>query len=138
MERALTIGLYEAEKHVALRFRTRTAKAAAATSIPVSDQVEASIAGADLVVLCLKPRKTMAVWDSIVPHRTPNTAVISIAAGLRLAQLSKATKIDQPLIRAMPNTPSGVGSGLTVRCGSDAIGSQVVAKVKTTFDVFGK
>ncbi|MFT4647858.1 MAG: pyrroline-5-carboxylate reductase [Planctomycetota bacterium] len=142
MGRALAMGLQKAEQHVALRFLTRTeesaAEASASTSIPANHQVEASIAGAEVVVLCLKPHKTMAALESIAPHLAPNTVVISIAAGLRLAQLSKATQADQPLIRAMPNTPCRVGSGMTVLCGSEATDSNLVAKVKTIFEVFGE
>jgi pyrroline-5-carboxylate reductase len=142
MGRALAAGLQRAEQQVALRFLTRTAESAAevraATSMEASEQVEASIAGAEVVVLCLKPHKTMAALEAIAPHLAPNAVVVSIAAGLHLAQLATALNAEQPLVRAMPNTPSRVGAGMTVVCGSSATSAETVANVKTIFDVFGE
>jgi pyrroline-5-carboxylate reductase len=125
-----------------LRFLTRTAESAqqvsAETSIAASEQVAASIAGAEIVVLCLKPHKTLPALAAIAPHLASNTVVVSIAAGLRLAQLSTALKAEQPLVRAMPNTPSRVGAGMTVLCGSSATNAATLARVNTIFDVFGE
>lgn len=142
MGRALATGLQGAEQQVALRFLTRTAESAAsvtaATSIAASEDVTASISGAEVVVLCLKPHKTLAALEAIAPHLAPSAVVVSIAAGLHLSQLAEPLKAEQPLIRAMPNTPSRVGSGMTVLCGSSATSAETVSNVKTIFHVFGE
>ncbi len=44
----------------------------------------------------------------------PDTAIVSIAAGVRLATLEKGFPAGQPIIRAMPNTPAQVGMSMTV------------------------
>lgn len=142
MGRALATGLQSATQQVELRFLTRTAESAAevqaATAIAASEDAAAMLDGAEVVVLCLKPHKTLAALAAMAPHLAPNTVVVSIAAGLHLTQLASALKAAQPLIRAMPNTPSRVGAGMTVLCGSAATDAATMARVTTIFDVFGE
>lgn len=142
MGQALATGLQSADQEVDLRFLTRTAESAVAvqaeTSIPSSAEIGLSMADSEVVVLCLKPHKTLAALEALAPHLHSNTVVVSIAAGLHLGQLASALSESQPLVRAMPNTPCRVGSGMTVVCGSEQTDDQAVSKVKTVFDVFGQ
>ncbi len=142
MGRALATGLQGTDQPVELRFLTRTTESAAQvrseTSIEASGLAQDCIPDAEVVVLCLKPHKTLAALEDLAPHLAPDAMVVSIAAGLRLQQLSQVVSADQPLVRAMPNTPSRVGSGMTVLCGSKATDSALVSKISTLFDVFGE
>ena len=42
------------------------------------------------------------------------TVILSIAAGIRLANLATPFAAEQPIVRAMPNTPAQVGMGMSV------------------------
>jgi pyrroline-5-carboxylate reductase len=70
------------------------------------------VARAQLLVLAVKPQVMAAVARGIAGalarHRP---LVISIAAGIRLADLSRWLGTELPLVRAMPNTPALVGAG---------------------------
>jgi pyrroline-5-carboxylate reductase len=70
------------------------------------------VARADILVLAVKPQSMHAVAHEIGPavqrHRP---LVISIAAGIRTADLQRWLGAELPLVRAMPNTPALVGSG---------------------------
>lgn len=72
-----------------------------------------AIAGADVVLLAVKPQQLATVTQGL---RTTLDSVqpvfVSIAAGIRLAQLA-AWLPQRPLVRAMPNRPALVGAGVT-------------------------
>jgi len=65
---------------------------------------------ADLVVLAVKPNRILSVAREIQPHLTDRHLVLSIAAGVTLAELTGALQTDR-VVRVMPNTPCLVGCG---------------------------
>ena len=73
----------------------------------------AAIAGANLIVLAVKPNHVRAVAEQIRPSLQPNQLVVSVAAGITLAALQTWLGGHSALVRAMPNTPAMVGSGAT-------------------------
>lgn len=77
-----------------------------------SDNREAC-AWADEVVLAVKPQVLPAVLSEIAPALTPDTLVVSIAAGVTTERLRKGLNGHEKLVRAMPNTPAIVGEGAT-------------------------
>ena len=69
---------------------------------------------AGVVLLAVKPHEVAAVVDSDqIRKDLAGKLVISIAAGVRLAQLATWLP-DSAVIRAMPNTPCLIGEGMTV------------------------
>lgn len=79
-------------------------------------QVEASpgdaLGSADVLVLAVKPQQMREAAASLVPL-PGGQLVVSIAAGIRLADLSRWLGGHQLLVRAMPNTPALVHAGIT-------------------------
>jgi pyrroline-5-carboxylate reductase len=67
---------------------------------------------APVVVLAVKPQLLGAVLSEINEFARPWHLIISIAAGVPLASLEMAFP-ESRLIRAMPNTPTTVGAGMT-------------------------
>ncbi len=78
-----------------------------------ADNLEA--AGASQVaLLCLKPQQMAAALDNEAMRAAlAGKLVISIAAGVRLEQLTRWLP-KSAIIRAMPNTPAVIGEGMTV------------------------
>ena len=69
---------------------------------------------ADLVVLAVKPQQAAEVLRALHPTlRQSRPVLLSIAAGLRLADLSLACPSGTAIVRAMPNRPALVGAGVT-------------------------
>ncbi len=66
----------------------------------------------DLIVLAVKPQQMRAACAPLVPHLKAQL-VVSIAAGLRLADLSRWLGGHRRLVRTMPNTPALIGAGIT-------------------------
>jgi pyrroline-5-carboxylate reductase len=69
------------------------------------------IAGSDLVVLAVKPQDARVAIEAARPH-VGKTLLLSIAAGVRAATLARWLG-HHNIVRAMPNTPALVGSGIT-------------------------
>lgn len=79
----------------------------------------AAAEGADVLVLAVKPVFFPEVLAEIRPVVSPDTLVISIAAGLTLERIAALFERDvqaMRLIRCMPNTPALVNAGCTAVC----------------------
>jgi pyrroline-5-carboxylate reductase len=69
-----------------------------------------------VVLLAVKPQSMEQVLPDLAPLVSPETIFISIAAGTSLHRLKELLGAEARIVRAMPNTPSAVGRGVTVAC----------------------
>lgn len=79
--------------------------------VRVLDNVDAA-AGADLLVLVVKPQDMAALLAEIAPAIAPGTLVVSLAAGVTTADIAGALPDGFPVVRVMPNTPALVDQGM--------------------------
>lgn len=75
-------------------------------------QPAAWLSGADLIVLAVKPQGMKETCWELAAYISPDSCVLSIAAGLSAATIGAWLQRD-PVVRAMPNTPAMVGAGFT-------------------------
>jgi pyrroline-5-carboxylate reductase len=80
-----------------------------------TDNVEA-VGRADLILLGVKPFQIPDLITRIHPVLTPKKTIVSIAASVTTRAIEEAAEMEIPVIRAMPNTPSQVGAGMTALC----------------------
>ena len=74
----------------------------------------------DVLVLAVKPSAARAAMQETAPLLRRDALVISIVAGLTMAQIA-AEYPGHPIVRAMPNTPLAVGAGMSAyACSDDA------------------
>ena len=74
----------------------------------------------DVLVLAVKPAAAAAAMHETAPYLRRGALVLSIVAGLTMAQIAAAYP-RHPIIRAMPNTPLAVGAGMSAyACSGDA------------------
>ena len=78
---------------------------------------------ADVVVLAVKPQVMDQVLASIRDALSARTLIISVAAGITTRALIDGLDPDQPVVRAMPNTPALYGAGMTGLFASTAVDS---------------
>ena len=64
----------------------------------------------DVVILAVKPQHMPAVLSEIAEEASDKTLIVSIAAGIGLAQIESALP-ESRVVRVMPNTPCLVGAG---------------------------
>ena len=72
----------------------------------------AELRTSDLVVLAVKPQNMREAASAVAPH-LDHQLVLSIAAGTRVADLSRWLGGHQAIVRTMPNTPALIGMGIT-------------------------
>ena len=72
-----------------------------------------AIAGADVVVLAIKPQTLPQVLPDLAGRLKPAQLVMSIIAGAKIATLAAGLKHDR-IVRVMPNTPAQIGEGMSV------------------------
>lgn len=75
----------------------------------------------DIIVLAVKPQIMNDVAISLKHIVSPQTLILSIAAGKTIGFFEGIFGLSQPLIRSMPNTPALVGKGMTVLCGNKSV-----------------
>jgi pyrroline-5-carboxylate reductase len=72
----------------------------------------AAVLNAGVIVLAVKPQNVRSVARELATSLKRQT-VLSIAAGIRLADLSRWLLGYRRLVRAMPNTPALIGAGIS-------------------------
>ncbi|HTS21958.1 MAG TPA: pyrroline-5-carboxylate reductase [Casimicrobiaceae bacterium] len=72
---------------------------------------EPAVAQADVIVIAVKPHHVRAVARELAALLKAQV-VLTIAAGIRLADLSRWLRGYRRLVRAMPNTPALIGAGI--------------------------
>jgi pyrroline-5-carboxylate reductase len=96
------------------------------------DATAAALAGADMVVFAVKPQNMREAAHRVAPHRADIAAVMTIAAGIRIADLSRWLGNYPRIVRAMPNTPALVGAGISgafAPVDVDTAGRELAARV---------
>jgi pyrroline-5-carboxylate reductase len=78
----------------------------------VESNIEA-VAGADVILLGIKPQMLGRVGREIGPHLHRGQLVLSVLAGATTTALTGILGHDQ-VVRSMPNTPARLGKGMTV------------------------
>jgi pyrroline-5-carboxylate reductase len=118
MARALIAGLLRrglASRQISVGEPSADARAALQRELGVVASADnaAAVGDAGLVVLAVKPQDAgtalRAVHSSLLQHKP---VVLSIAAGLRIADLARACPPGIAVVRAMPNRPALLGAGV--------------------------
>lgn len=94
-----------------------------------------AVRGADVVLIGVKPAMVPDTLAAIAADLEPHALVISVAAGVTTATMESV--VSQPVLRAMPNTPSLIGKGVTgLAAGSRATAEQI-ALGRAVFETVG-
>jgi pyrroline-5-carboxylate reductase len=72
-----------------------------------------AVADGDIVVLAVKPQQMRDATSALAPFVSSIPVVLSIAAGVRCADISRWLGGYRRIVRAMPNTPALVGEGIS-------------------------
>lgn len=96
-----------------------------------------AVAGADVVLLGVKPYAILDLAREVAPALDPSTVVVSVAAGVTLDALQRALPDGQPVVRCMPNTPSSVGRGALSVTPGEHTSAEQLAQVKDVLSTVG-
>lgn len=92
---------------------------------------------ADIIILAVKPIGIKQACHEINQIINTNTLVISVAAGITIESLSAWLPSTSNIIRAMPNTPAAVRSGMTVLYQKPHIDSNYQQVTESLFSAVG-
>ncbi len=82
------------------------------------------INGAKFIFLGVKPqvmKDMLSSLKSVLEQRKDRFVLVSMAAGLSLADIKEFAGVDLPIIRIMPNTPVAVSSGMILYCKNELV-----------------
>ena len=100
---------------------------------------ETLVSSCDRVFLAVKPhlmKGMLAPLQGILAEKKP--LLITMAAGLEIAQIQSFAGCDLPIIRIMPNTPVSLGKGMIQFCRNGLVADDVLADWLTDMQYCGK
>jgi len=112
------------------------ARLAAQFGVACVDSVAAAAPLGEVVVLAVKPQQMRAAAQALRP-RLGRELVITIAAGIRLVDLSRWLGGYATLVRCMPNTPALIGAGITGLYASAGVGAEQRALAESILGAVG-
>jgi pyrroline-5-carboxylate reductase len=132
-------GLF-AQKNVSatVKHAEKAAALAKELGVAVTTENHKAVQGADIVLLGVKPQVVGDVLKEIAPKLTAKTLVISVAASVPTSYIEQRLRGKVPVVRAMPNTPSTVGCGMTGICRGAHAGAEHLEMARAMFDAVGR
>lgn len=112
-------------------------KLAAAFRVHAGAAPDGATRAADTLVLAVKPQDMKTALAPLAPL-VAGKLVISIAAGVRLATLSRWLGGHAQLVRCMPNTPALIGAGITGLYAPPAVGAEARARAEAILGAVGE
>jgi len=91
----------------------------------------------DIVVLAIKPQQMREACHALKPH-LGDRPVLSIAAGIRLADIARWLGGTTRLARCMPNTPALIGAGISGVYARPEVDAASRARIQTILEAAGK
>ncbi len=90
-----------------------------------------------IVALCVKPQRLGGVLEELNGVVQPNQIVLSIVAGATIETISAALN-NKKIVRAMPNTPSQIGAGITAWTCTETVSIAERRDIKSLLTALGK
>ncbi len=112
------------------------ARLAAQFGVACVDSVAAAAPLGEVVVLAVKPQQMRVAAQALQP-RLGHELVLTIAAGIRLADLSRWLGGYAILVRCMPNTPALIGAGISGLYASAAVDAEQRARAEAILGAVG-
>ncbi|GAA1636310.1 MULTISPECIES: pyrroline-5-carboxylate reductase [Brevibacterium] len=141
MGTALITGILTADPSIEVRATTQSAASAQTLAAALPDAVVTSVeenpeanreavAGADFVFLGVKPWMMAETLRELAPALSPDSVLVSMAAGVAAADLKKLAP-GSPIVRIMPNTPSSIGYGVIALAPAPGVDPTATATLRT-------
>jgi pyrroline-5-carboxylate reductase len=108
-----------------------------AASLDIEPDANAwAVAGAKIVIIAVKPARVIDAIRSVTHVLEKDAVVVSVAAGITTEVMEKATS--NPVVRAMPNTPTQIGQGVTGLAAGSRASDEQVAEIERVFGLLGQ
>jgi pyrroline-5-carboxylate reductase len=122
---------------VAEKDAARAAEISAEHGVSALTPAEA-VAGAEVVIVAVKPRDMAGLLAEIGSMLAPGALVVSLAAGIPLSFLGEALPAGTPVVRVMTNTPLLVGAAMSAICAGPHAGDAELARTEVLLGAVGR
>lgn len=102
--------------HATVQHAERTKMLSKELGVKVSTDNVQAVGDADVVLICVKPQLVGGVMEQISSVASPKKLFISVAASVPTEYMERRVNGECHVVRAMPNTPSMIGVGMTALC----------------------
>ncbi len=131
-----TVTLTTKSEGSAAAHRERGLDATATDTDP--DANRRAVRGAALVVVGVKPYMIADLLDEVAADLEPGAVLVSVAVGTTTASMESRVPAGVRVVRALPNTPIGVGHGVTGVSAGASADSDAVALASSVFTASGQ
>ncbi|MHB8217569.1 MAG: pyrroline-5-carboxylate reductase [Candidatus Sulfotelmatobacter sp.] len=107
-------------------------------NVTVGTDNVAAVRGADIILIAVKPQVVQEVVREIRGQLTSSQLIVSVAASVSTSMIENSLAENIPVVRAMPNTPCSIGSGMTAICKGKYANAEDVALTCSIFNVVGR
>jgi len=106
--------------------------------IAVTTSNRKAVKGASIVLIAVKPQAVQELLEEIRGELTRDQVVISVVASVTTSFLERNLNAPIPVIRAMPNTPCLLRSGMTALCKGVYAEEEQLKEAQRMFDSVGR
>jgi pyrroline-5-carboxylate reductase len=117
---------------------SRDRKKGSNVRVKLTSDNRAAVKKANVILLCVKPQTVAKIIDEIRSELSEKKLLISIAASVPTDYIERRIGAKVPVIRAMPNTPSMVGAGITAIAKGRVATQKDVDTARKLFDAVGR
>ncbi|MEG2353773.1 MAG: pyrroline-5-carboxylate reductase [Clostridium sp.] len=96
------------------------------------------VAEADILILSVKPNIFPIVADEIKSKVKRDCIIVSIMAGVTIAEIEHCFEKGIKLVRTMPNTPALVSEAMSALCPNRNVSDEELEEVKNIYESFGR
>lgn len=121
-----------------VRHSERAEALAKQLGVRVTTDNRAAVRGADVILLAVKPPTVAEVLDEIRAEVQPGTLVVSVAASVPTKMIEQHLPERMAVVRAMPNTPCSVGSGMTGLASGSHASAEHLELARAMFEAVGR
>ncbi len=132
-------GLFSPKRvNITVRHEEKAAALAKELGVTASTDNRKAAHEADIVLLAVKPQVVGDVLKEIAPELGKDTLIISVAASVPTSYIEQRAGAKVPVVRAMPNTCSTVGCGMTGICRGAHASAEHLEIAKAMFNAVGR
>ncbi len=132
-------GLFSPKRvKITVRHEEKAAALAKELGVTGSTDNRKAVREADIVLLAVKPQVVGEVLKEIAPELGKDTLIISVAASVPTSYIEQRAGAKVPVVRAMPNTCSTVGCGMTGICRGANASAEHLEIAQAMFNAVGR
>ena len=132
-------GLFAAKRVTAtVKHGEKATALAKELGVSVTNDNRKAVKDAEIILLGVKPQVVGEILKEIAPELSEKTLVISVAASVPTGYIEQHLGKNVPVVRAMPNTPASVGTGMTGICSGAFARPEHLEIARAMFDAVGR